>query len=100
MSASAENNYTFSFIAPIAYDAVWSFALALNRTITMLEWPKERIIRETMCEDDGTNLDRYWLDDFNYSHNFVGCIVRWSLAQTDFAGVSVCVISLCPKLIV
>ena len=82
-------NYTFSFKAPIAYDAVWSFALALNHTITMLEWPKERIVRETMCEDDGTNLQGFGLADFTYNHSFVGCVIRWSLTQTDFVGVSV-----------
>ena len=84
-----ENNYTFSFVAPIAYDAVWSFALALNRTTTILGWPKDRIVQETNCEDDGKDLEGFRLDDFTYNHSFVGCIVRWSLAQTKFIGVSV-----------
>lgn len=88
-TAAQENNYTFSFIAPIAYDAVWSFALALNRTITTLKWPKNRIIQETECEDDGKDLQGFGLADFTYNHSFVGCVIRWSLSQTKFTGVSV-----------
>lgn len=76
-------------MAPVAYDAVWSFALALNRTITMLNWPKERIVQETKCKDDGMNLNGFGLADFTYKHSFVGCVIRWSLTQTNFAGVSV-----------
>lgn len=87
--AAQENNYTFTFVAPIAYDAVWSFALALNNTEAMLGWPKERIIRETNCQDDGKNLDGFRLDEFTYNHTFIGCVIRWNLAQTDFTGVSV-----------
>ena len=85
------SNYTFSVMAPVAYDAVWSFALALNRTITMLDqWPKSRIVQETECEDDGKDLDGFGLADFTYNHSFIGCVIRWSLTQTDFAGVTVC----------
>ena len=84
-----ENNRIFSFFAAIAYDAVWSFALALNQTIIMLERSKDEITNETSCQDDGTDLDRFELDDFTYNHTFVGCIIRWNLAQTNFAGVSV-----------
>ena len=88
-TSAQDNNYTFSFIAPIAYDAMWSFALALNRTITMLEWKKDRIVRETKCEDDDKDLEGFGLADFTYNHSFIGCVIRWSLAQTNFTGVSV-----------
>ena len=92
-TTAQENNYTFSFVGPIAYDAVWSFALALNRTITMLEWPNatDRIVQETggECEDDGKDLNGFRLDDFTYNHSFIGCVIRWSLEQTKFMGVSV-----------
>lgn len=87
--AAQENNYTFTFVAPIAYDTVWSFALALNSTEAMLRWPKERIIRETNCEDDGKDLNGFRLDEFTYNHTFIGCLIRWNLARTDFTGVSV-----------
>ena len=87
--AAQENNYTFTFVASIAYDAVWSFALALNNTEAMLRWPKDRIIRETNCQDDRKNLDEFRLDEFTYNHTFIGCVIRWNLAQTNFTGVSV-----------
>ena len=88
-SVAQDNNVTFTFVAPIAYDAVWSLALALNRTDTMLAWPKERIVRETNCQDDGIDLSGFRLDNFTYNHSFIGCVVRWNLAQTNFTGVSV-----------
>ena len=89
-TAQENSHNIFSLIlAAIAYDAVWSFALALNHTTIMLEWPKDEITNETSCEDDGTDLDGFELDDFTYNHTFVGCIIRWNLAQTNFAGVSV-----------
>ena len=87
--AVLENNYTFTFVAPLAYDAVWSLALALNATDGMLNWPKERIIKRTSCQDDGTELTGFRLDDFTYNNSFVGCVIRWNLAQTNFVGVSV-----------
>ena len=87
--AALENNYTFTSVAPLAYDAVWSLALALNATDGMLNWPKDRIIQITNCQDDGTELTGFRLDDFTYNNSFVGCVIRWNLAQTDFVGVSV-----------
>ena len=91
-TAARENNYTFTFAASIAYDALWSLALALNSTVAMLRWPKARIINETDCKDDGIELDGFRLENFTYSNTFVGCIIRWNLAQTDFDGVSVSVL--------
>ena len=88
-AAAIQNNYTYTYVAAIAYDAVWSLALALNRTETMLSWPKERIIRETNCKDDGKILEGFQLDNFTFKHNFVGCVIRWNLLQTDFIGVGV-----------
>jgi hypothetical protein len=80
----------FTFVAPIAYDAVWTLALALNSSMAMIEgWPKDAIINETGCQDDGTDLDVFELDDFTYNHTLIGCIIRWNLAQTNFTGVSV-----------
>ena len=83
------NNYTFTFVAPIAYDAVWSLALALNSSREMFSWPNDEVTGLTGCQDDGTNLTGFELDDFTYKHSFVGCIIRWNLAQTNFVGVSV-----------
>ena len=87
--AAARDNVTFTFVAPIAYDAVWSLALALNKTNSMLAWPKERVVGKTNCQDDGIDLNGFRLDNFTYNHSLVGCVVRWNLAQTNFVGVSV-----------
>ena len=78
-------------MAPIAYDAVWTLALALNSSKAMFVWPRDAIINETGCQDDGTDLEGFELDDFTYNYTFVGCIIRWNLAQTNFTGVSVSV---------
>ena len=88
-TAAQMNNYTFTFVGPIAYDAVWTLALALNGSKAMFGWPRGAIINETGCRDDGTDLEGFELDDFTYNHTFVGCIIRWNLAQTNFTGVSV-----------
>ena len=95
--AAIENNYTFTFVAPIAYDAVWSLALALNNTDRMLNWPKDTIVQRTHCLDDGIDLAGFRLDNFTYDNSFVGCVIRWNLARTNFVGVSVSTIvySLC-----
>ena len=77
-------------MAPIAYDALWTLALALNSSQAMIAgWTKDAIINETSCQDDGTDLDGFELDDFIYNHTFVGCIIRWNLVRTNFIGVSV-----------
>ena len=73
----------------LAYDAVWSLALALNKTDTMLSWPRDEIINETQCEDDGGDLERYGLSNFTYARHLIGCVLHWNLARTNFTGVSV-----------
>ena len=83
------NNSTYSHTALFAYDALWSLAFALNNTNIMINWPKEKIINETECEDDGKDLIGFNLTDFTYNHSFIGCMIRWNLAQTNFNGVSV-----------
>ena len=91
MSVSSTQSKTHSYtdVATLAYDAVWSLALALNKTDAMLRWPRELIINETNCEDDGRDLDGVYLSNFTYDHHLIGCIIRWNLAQTNFTGVSV-----------
>lgn len=79
-------------MAPIAYDAVWTLALALNNSKAMFRWPKDAITSETGCEDDGTDLEEFELDDFTYNHTFIGCIIRWNIVQTNFVGVSVSIL--------
>ena len=75
--------YNFSFVAALAYDAVWTLAIALDKTARM----EEGDITGTDCETmEGGLVD---LDEFNYTNAQMGCLIRWNLEQTDFKGVSV-----------
>ena len=82
-------NFTYTYVASFVYDAVWNLALALNKTASMLRWSKSTIINTTNCEDDGKDLEGLYLDDFTYNHTFIGCVIKWNIAQTNFSGVSV-----------
>ena len=82
-------NYSFSQVAPTAYDALWSLAFALNKTDEMLDWERDRIVNLTGCVDDGKELEGFDLGNFTYDHYFVGCVIRWNLQQVNFIGVSV-----------
>lgn len=56
--------------APLAYDAIWAIALALNKTITQLkEW----------------NLT---IEDFTYSNQFIADQIYSAMNSTQFLGVS------------
>ena len=87
----ALTSYSFSQVAPTAYDALWSLAFALNKTDEMLDWERDRIINQTGCVDDGKELEGFDLSNFTYDHTFIGCVIRWNLQQTNFTGVSVSV---------
>ncbi len=79
------SNYTANFVmAGLSYDTMWALALALNRTQEMVYSGN---INGTGCgavSGELVNLDR-----FNYSNALMGCLIRWSLEQTDFVGVVV-----------
>ena len=70
----------------LAYDGVWALALALNRTMGMIE---RRDISETGCEEKGLEGALVPLHDFDYTNGLMGCVIRWSLEQTNFSGASV-----------
>ena len=89
-----ENNYTYTFVATVAYDALWTLALALNRTSEMVQsLTREEILNRTQCEGSDESSGTVWelvsLENFTYSNQLMGCIVRWNLERTDFVGVSV-----------
>ena len=67
----------------LAYDAIWSLALALNSTLgDILDE-----ISPPRCENFTGGFTP--LENFTYSDQKVGCIVREYLQATDFTGVSV-----------
>ena len=91
-----ENNYTYTLIASVAYDALWTLALALNWTNVMVQsLTREEILNITQCvgfnDKSGTVWELVSLENFTYSNQLMGCIVRWNLERTDFVGVSVSV---------
>lgn len=57
--------------APLAYDAIWAVALALNRTITRLEAVSQS------------------LDDYNYNNKDIADIILNEIADVNFVGMSV-----------
>ena len=66
------------------YDALWALALALNETMTMVD---SLNINETGCESMNGSLVP--LHQFDYTNAMMGCLIKWSMQQTDFFGVSV-----------
>ena len=66
-----------------AYDAVWALAFALNRTSTLVD---QGDISVTGCVAEGSLVP---LRKFNYSNALLGCVIKWSMEQTNFEGVTV-----------
>ena len=72
----------------IVYDAIWILALALNKTLSMVEEGNSSVI-ETDCKNATGSLVP--LEEFNYSNEMMGCLIQWNLQRTNFSGVSVSV---------
>ena len=70
--------------AGVMYDVIWVLALALNKTMTMIN---SGDISATNCGNIPGSLVP--LEQFNYSNERVGCLIQWNLQQTSFYGVSV-----------
>ena len=71
-------------LAGVMYDVIWVLAMALNKTMTMIN---SSDISQTDCENATGSL--VLLEQFNYTNEKIGCLVQWSLQQTHFNGVSV-----------
>ena len=66
------------------YDGLWALAFALNHTMTMVN---SRNIDGTLCQNASGSLVP--LHQFTYSNELMGCLIQWSLQETDFSGLSV-----------
>ena len=66
------------------YDGLWALAFALNRTMTMVN---SEDINETRCQNASGSLVP--LHKFTYSNGLMGCLIKWSLEQTNFSGLTV-----------
>ena len=81
---AVEGNYSIEDVGYFSYDAVWILALALNNTMTMVD---SRDMNGTGCENVSGPLVP--LEQFNYTNEKMGCLIKWNLHQTNFSGVSV-----------
>ncbi|MCG8625305.1 MAG: hypothetical protein MJE68_25310 [Proteobacteria bacterium] len=70
----------------LVYDVIWMLALALNKTLSMVDAGNSSVI-ETGCENATGSLVP--LENFSYSNEKMGCIMQWNLQRTNFSGVSV-----------
>ena len=69
------------FIKTLAYDSVWTLALALNRTMNMIN------TNDTLdCGPSPVPLE-----EFSYGNSSTACLIRHSLRGTNFTGMSVSV---------
>ena len=77
--------YIKNTVALLGYDATWTLALALEKTLRLVN--KIEADNVTGCSNWQGELVP--LEHFNYSNGYMGCVIRWALGQTDFAGASV-----------
>lgn len=68
------------------YDVMWSLAIALNETVTMIEEGNSSI-DGTGCEELSGSLVP--LEQFSYDNELMGCLIQRNLQRTNFSGVSV-----------
>ena len=66
------------------YDGLWALAFALNRTMTMVN---NEDIDRTGCQNASGSLVS--LHQFTYKNKMMGCLIQWSLQQTNFSGLTV-----------
>ena len=73
----------------IAFDATWALAEALDQMehLRNKSLDSKTIANFTGCGDLQGELVR--LNEFNYSNAFMGCVLKYSLHQTHYLGVSV-----------
>ena len=79
----ADSKYDVSTVYIIAFDTIWTLALALNKT-------EEMRMKNTSLESC-SNLTGALvpLNQFNYSNAYMGCIIKENFHQVNFTGVSV-----------
>jgi gamma-aminobutyric acid type B receptor len=75
------NRYTPDLTAPLAVDAVWSLALALNLT-------QDKIERGDEGGCEGVKGDLVPLEYFNYTNQKLGCLLQESMDEIKFLGIS------------
>ena len=79
---AALSSYQYTYVSALAYDAVWTLALALNTSVHLVVSGND-----SGCESESGNLVAW--ENFTYSNSKMGCILRRALQATKFYGVSV-----------
>lgn len=69
----------------ILYDVIWVLAVALNKTISMIN--SGVAINETGCQNFPGFLAP--LEQFTYANERMGCLIQWNLQKTNFSGLTV-----------
>ena len=68
-----------SFTDALTHDSVWTLALALNRTMNMIN------TNDTLdCGPSPVPLE-----EFSYGNSSTACLIRHSLSEINFTGISV-----------
>ena len=75
----AGTNYNTTYFGHIAYDCMWTLALALNKTMNMIN------TNNTL----GCGSAPVPLEEFSYGNSTTACLIRDNLENTDFTGLSV-----------
>ena len=74
-----QNTSSSPFVETLAYDSVWTLTLALNRTMNMIN------TNDTLdCGPSPVPLE-----EFSYGNSSTACLIRNSLSNTNFTGLSV-----------
>lgn len=84
-------NFKVTIAYTMAFDAVWTLALALNSTESMRLQNTDDPFN---CSVDNTG-QLVALNEFNYSNSYMGCIIKHNMHQVEFLGVTVSVFSTC-----
>ena len=59
------------------------------RNYKIESWFETLFFSLTDCSAAGPGSGLVPLEDFTYANSFMGCVIQWNLAQTNFLGVSV-----------
>lgn len=78
------NFYSSSSLAAFAYDSILTFAMLLNRTVTVIE---NGNVDDFECRNkNGTGVH---LEEFEYENDLMGCLFLNVLKNLSFDGISV-----------
>ena len=84
-------NFKVTIAYTMAFDAVWTLALALNFTESMRLQNTDDPFN---CSMDNTG-QLVALNEFNYSNSYMGCIIKQNMHRVEFLGVTVSLFSIC-----